>query len=351
MNAFWVFILPVLASFNYVVVSSPSRGLISYCRVNKATGQSGPFEDLITTGLSTPLGMTIDRNADILYVADPGAKAIFAFQLAQQGGSLMTTGQQYTVVPQIEARWVSVDQNGTLFFTDESEGAEKIAYVRYHPAFAQPSDLASLASGPKGVVVPVYRASGGLPMVKKPAGLAVDGMNVYWVNKEGGTDPTVGSVVKAPEHPPLTRTLDAVVRVLASNAENVYGLCASRENLYYTADPAAPAAPGIPASVSGQILGSKKFAKGDRGVISTELTKPRGCAWDGDGAIYIADRGANKIYSVPANMPTFLAVDVQEIADVDDPFGVVAVPALGDSGAAGASFVAAVAALFFVFAM
>ena len=36
--------------------------------------------------------------------------------------------------------------------------------------------------------------------------------------------------------------------------------------------------------------------------ISDRLLGPRGCSWDGDATVYIADKAAGALYSFPGNM-------------------------------------------------
>ena len=55
--------------------------------------------------------------------------------------------------------------------------------------------------------------------------------------------------------------------------------------------------------------------------MSNKLSMPRGCAWDGDGTVYVADRGANAVFSFAGNMPTLDTALLQKAVDFGDAFG------------------------------
>lgn len=55
--------------------------------------------------------------------------------------------------------------------------------------------------------------------------------------------------------------------------------------------------------------------------VSSVLDRPRGCAWDGDGTVYVADRGAGRVYSLPSNMHILSRSDLSEAFEYDDAFG------------------------------
>merc|ERR1719265_785 len=69
------------------------------------------------------------------------------------------------------------------------------------------------------------------------------------------------------------------------------------------------------------VYGVRKTGGGPQ-VVTDRLTNPRGCAWDGDGTIYVADRGANAVFSFAGNMPELGTALLDKAVDFQDAFGV-----------------------------
>ncbi len=57
--------------------------------------------------------------------------------------------------------------------------------------------------------------------------------------------------------------------------------------------------------------------------VSELLTQPRGCAYDGDGTVYVADKGQGAVYSFAANMGVMQPThSLRKVAEFQDAYGV-----------------------------
>jgi hypothetical protein len=124
----------------------------------------------------------------------------------------------------------------------------------------------------------------------------VDGANgrVYWGNKFQGL--TVGSVAGAAAAKPAGQLLQSEEQKGSAPAalettplvDSVTGVCASVQNVFYL-------------DGKNGIFCVKK-AGGVPTQVSSMLARASGCAWDGDGTVYVVDERA--VYRLPANQAT-----------------------------------------------
>mmetsp|Transcript_102930 Transcript_102930/g.332085 ORF Transcript_102930/g.332085 Transcript_102930/m.332085 type:complete len:335 (+) Transcript_102930:111-1115(+) len=279
----------------FLIVSAPRDSRVSYMRISHGmqhrSAQGRPeMKSLIGTGLVHPQGLAVEQKANRLLIADPDARRIFAYPLHVQGDTL-SVGKPGVLVDGVESRWVSVDGLGNIYFTDEPRNQIlKIGRSQTLRANATPRVVFDGAS---------------LTQVSAPGGVASDSFHAYWVNKQVGTQ--VGSVVRGAESLG-TSILQADVQPIAKVTDKSYGICLATNNVFFT-------------QPESTIFGVKK---GGSSVVavSDRLTNPRGCAWDGDGTVYVADRGANAVYSFASNMPTLSAAQLSKTVDFQDAFGV-----------------------------
>lgn len=281
----------------WLLVSQPSSGDISYASLPRGgfLAKGAEMKNLVngTTGLSTPLGIAVDQLRRRLFVTDPVKKEIVAYNLIFSGDPSWLSVSAPTVwADNTEARWVAVDTNGDIFYTDEANN--QILTV----------GLAQAARGDRTGRV-LYDGSV-TSFVSAPGGIAVDGVRLYWVNKQLGSQ--FGSVVSAPKVP-IGTDPNAKISMLAANTDTSYGLCIGMSNLFYT----QPDRQIFGLLASGQ--GGGNFA-----TITDRLMNPRGCTFDGDGTIYVADRGAGAVYSYAGNMQTLGPALVQLTATAEDVF-------------------------------
>lgn len=276
-----------------MIVSTPLRSRISYMLVD-AKGRLGRELPLISSGLLHPQGIAVDQKQNRLLVADPDTRRIFGYPLRTSGrfNDALYVGEARLVADDVEARWVDVDGSGNIWFSDEP--ANQLLRISADKAL-------------RGDVRPEVVYDGqAMSAVSGPGGLALDGFHTYWVNKHIGS--VVGSLVRASEAPDMANEASAV-QAMASNTDKSYGICLGMSSIFYTQP--------------NRVLYGVKKTGGAPVTISEKLTNPRGCVWDGDGTVYIADRGANAIYSFAANMKELSMVQLKKEADFEDAFGVV----------------------------
>lgn len=291
----------------YLIVSAPRFSKVEYMRVGDKQ-----FMPLIDSGLRSPQGLAIDARKSTLYVADPDMRTVFSYQLVFTNGLLMIDAESPKVAAQnVEARWVAIDGVGNLFFTDElTSNIQKVSAENLKKGNPSPEIIYDGAT---------------VSEVNRPGGIAVDNFHVFWTNKAVGTQ--VGSVVKGAEDPETGAAAQSATRI-ARNSNKVYGVCLSQNNVYYT-------------DAQRFLYGVKKNG-GAIATVSDRLLGPRGCSWDGDGTVYVADKVANAIYSFPSNMHMLAPAQMTKVSDFDDAFGVALIQ--------GSSFAAALGVALLAFA-
>lgn len=287
----------------FLIASAPRNHKVSYAAIfsphGSSGGSSGPIQmqDLITESIVAPMGLAVDQVRSLLFVADPQSRKIWQFALRVDGRTLHA-GPAEIAADHTEARWVAVDGLGNIFFSDEPSNT----ILRI-----------SAANALRGQTAPETMYDGtSLNLVSAPGGIATDNFFSYWVNKNAGI--TAGSVIRASarsvgNHSAGGET-DESAEALARNVDRSYGLCLAMGNLYYTQS-------------TGTMSGVKTRGGSAPVTISNTLTSPRGCAWDGDGTVYVADRGANTLYSFAGNMQELATTPLTPAASLEDAFGVV----------------------------
>jgi sugar lactone lactonase YvrE len=251
---------------------------------------------LATEGLVYPVGLAYDGHRSILYVADPkamdGAGCIFSYSITVTGWAI-SAGPMRRAVLNKPARWVTVDSSGTVYFTVEGTG--EIQTVPAGSIEAKPMTLYSTEAN---------------PTVSAPGGIATDGHFLFWANKKDGA--IQGALIKALAHRPKVPTQTAL-GVLAANTNKAYGVCLSHSNVFF--------------SDEGTFLFAvKQTGGGSLETLTGKMLGPRGCAWDGDGTIFVADSKGNAIYSFAANMPKVRGMrQLRKVVDADGPNGLAVI--------------------------
>lgn len=247
-----------------------------------------------------PMGVAADNARMVVYIADPGSAAIIAVpvMINEAENGKLVTGDVKTVVSGCGAHWVAVDGKGNLFYSEaESNELKSIPGValekllQNQPVTIKPVSLYSAAGTPA------------VQAVQKPQGIAVDNFNLYWANGESGYD--VGSVLQGYETPPDIDK-EKLVKLLSQNANEVFGLCISSMHLFYT---------------GGSLVYGMRRSGGTAATISDKLEAPRGCTWDGDGTIYVADKDGNGVFAFAGDTPSLSPRGLVKALEVTDPYG------------------------------
>ena len=110
------------------------------------------------------------------------------------------------------------------------------------------------------------------------------------------------------------------VSEIAKNSNKAYGVCLSQNNVFYT-------------SSQSFMYGVKKSG-GAIATVSDKLLGPRGCAWDGDGTVFVADKTAKAIYSFAGNMHVLAPAQLTKAYEYDDAFGLAVIQAYSTAVAA-----------------
>lgn len=310
----------------YVIVSSPAQSQVLYWEAppfekDVDVGQAQAVEaanggammdpsvnpQTLISGLKGPIGLAVDMPRHGLYVADPEAMKIYRYVLIPTATGL-EVGDQMEVVSNKAARWIAVDAIGSLFFTDEGNN---VIYKVPATQLVKDADMSFMTSGAavgsytSDLSTPISLYDGtSVSAVSAPGGVAVDNFRVFWSNKVFGTQ--VGSVVQGYETPSAANP--TAVTPVALNAIKVYGVCLSSSNVYFTDDKTF-------------MYGVKKVG-GAIATISEKMLGPRGCSWDGDGTVYVADETGNQVWSFPANMKSLSPQRLDKAFQVQGPSGV-----------------------------
>merc|ERR1719389_1408829 len=90
-----------------------------------------------------------------------------------------------------------------------------------------------------------------------------------------------------------------------------YGVCLSENNVFYT-------------NADKTVFAVKKSGSAVA-TISDAFQEPRGCVWDGDGTIYVADKKLGTVSSFAGNMRNLAPSPVSLTVKFEDAFGVAIV--------------------------
>mmetsp|Transcript_15672 Transcript_15672/g.37766 ORF Transcript_15672/g.37766 Transcript_15672/m.37766 type:complete len:333 (-) Transcript_15672:125-1123(-) len=328
----WVVLAAVIAAYfeddvSYLVMSSPERGRISFLRI-EGGNPTGEAEPIVDAGLQSPFGLAIDQGKSVLYVADPQAEKIFSIPFRATRGRLEMAGTPSVAVANTVARWVAVDHLGNLYYTEENPNN---AIFKVQSAALDRHLRGSQLKLHDGAV-----ASG----VSQPGGINSDGFYVYWGNKDSGKER--GSVVRGNARQVNTAVeVDRNLAPMSKSSDTVYGVCTTADNLFYS-------------DSDGVVWGVKKTGGRDA-EVSGDLLRPRSCAWDGDGTVYVADMGVENgvgqkggaIYAFPGSMRSIGPQRMTKMVDFENAFGLALVHAGSVIATLPAAFVVVMAMLIY----
>jgi len=310
LGAFFAQLQPASAGYQpptkFLIISNARNGTIAYTKAGP--GNLSEPHILVSSGLGHPQGIAVDQKRQLLFVADSDLKKVVSYGLSMRDGELVVD-EQTPVAENVESRWVAVDGNGNVYISDELQNqvlrvsarqvldgdtSAKVAYAREASSslYQQPSTV--------------------MTAISAPGGIAVDNFYVYWANKQDGD--TVGTVVKHFEVYPNSSLMEQALQsrqspaVLAKNTPKAYGVCIAMDNVYYTD--------------SENNVYVVKRSGGDPVTVTSDLQSPRGCTWDGDSTIYVADRTAGGIFAISGPRSSLTQTEAQQVLNFEDAFGV-----------------------------
>lgn len=344
------FTAPAMAPQQFLMTSSPTLKKIVWTTLRNFESTEGRAFSLVDTGLVEPKGLAFDRKRGHLYVADSGAKKIFRYTvLADLTGSqpaLSTSGVRLTITEGHPVEWVTIDNDGNLFYTaPDTNNINKIsndvmrriakgeftastlqivsekkfeAQQRASAVIELKRKRLLLKTGIKAFptdappvkphIFSIYEAALN-PHVSSPASVWADGPDLYWTNQERGT--TAGTIIKGeidPKSVPSSKgpkPFPAVAMTYVS--KGAYGLSKTPKMMFFTRNGSIPNT-GL---VSGMLIGTDivlDFVK--------DIAEPRGLVWDNEETMYVADHGKGQVWSFPigrmmANAPITKAVSME----------------------------------------
>lgn len=293
------------ADSEYVFVSQPHRGTVLVAEIDtlSRTLLSKP-QSLIERGLRKPMGIAVDRRRQRLFVADAKSGRVFMYKLIyDENEKIAVEKKRHIVASGAAPHWVAVDEeDGALFCTDEARSAviEVLG-----------EDITRLSEyGAHSAEFHILYSPDTTQAIDKPAGIAVDSSNIFWGNKAHGRHK--GSLVSASEDW-RSRDVPGTVSALSTNVDKVYGVCASGSSVFYTGE-------------RRYVYTARKGNHGrDTRALLSNLREPRGCAWDGDGTVYVADHGGRAVFSFPSSSHTHGSsglVHADKIFEAEEPYGI-----------------------------
>mmetsp|Transcript_113430 Transcript_113430/g.360606 ORF Transcript_113430/g.360606 Transcript_113430/m.360606 type:complete len:405 (-) Transcript_113430:218-1432(-) len=294
-----------------LIMSSPLEKKISYVQLVNFEAVGQVVRPLIDAGLDQPYGVAYHAETGSLYVADYGLQKIFRYGLAVmpcKGGvescgglqwELVVKETQRAVVTDVLARWVGIDKGGNLFYTEEKRNsicrlsahtlndigagytpAENLKHVTFNEAVALHN-----AGSSQDLVVDLYGSNAGAgELVNGPSGLSLDGAgNIVWGNTGGSSGR--GSVVYGIARPKLDANMLPKPTDLAGIVDSPADVAFSAAMVIFSAQDK---------SLYGICNGMQRVT-----LLTDTFVVPRGIIWDGDNTAYVADHGADAVFSIP----------------------------------------------------
>jgi len=273
----------------YLIVSSSVTHQIAYSPISQQVMPGKvQLRTLISSGLTYPQGMAVDPWRKHLYVADPTLGKLVYYVLDPYNEETLYVGPQQLAAAGVEVRWVSVDSLGNVYFTVES--TQQVMRI-------------TAGNLDKGITVPEVVFEGAKNgMVSAPGGIAIDNYFAYWTNK---LNPEKAGTIVRGFHGVESATTD-----LANTNVKSYGVCMAVDNVFFTAE-------------NSDLYGISRLGGNKPVTVSSAYGEPRGCAWDGQNNVYVADKKQNAVFAFPANMPSLREnLPRQLIAYMEGAYGV-----------------------------
>lgn len=348
-----------LMARSVMLISLPVERKVSYVEISDLKAVGGVVRPLVDSGLSNPCGIAYHEKDSTLFVADSELKKIFRYTVklepcpaagcpCDSAGTAcglkyhVSTGKRLTIMENVLTQWVTVDQQGNLYYSDQqAQSVNKLsagAIMRVANGILNPKDLQPTSESQAEALQAAAEASGTVSAaslaamamytagsnknVVSPAGVVADATEVYWANQAGGSGggTTIGAGPSVPQEPVLAQGGSSGPSAfqtykLAGGVDAAYGIAQTDGLIVFTDD-------------SNYVYCvAKSGSAGGRPTALVEGTlAPRGIVWDGSGTVFVADSGTDTIYSMPSGHCA-AGVPMQQAAYVHGPFGLALIKA------------------------
>lgn len=295
------------ASSTYLISSFPDLRQVAYTRL-----PDNVWRPLVIGNVSSPQGVAVDPANSRLFVADPPQGMIYWFPLIKRSDGLLETGNRYVAVEGYNARWLAVNSIGDLYFTGEEIVPPPQSV--YGSIYRQ--DAVKIAMGDPTLPTELYtRSNSGNPnpAVWMPGGIAVDSFNIYWGNRESGT--TYGSLLRGNRQNVGLINAEAGILHLSSQADDVRGIAITGTEAFFLSTSGVYGVSKMQSTeVTDANVGLVSAGPSRDGVATWD---PQSIAYDGDGSLYMSDKSAGAVWTVPA-----LSASIQPVAKFVDAPGI-----------------------------
>lgn len=353
---------PGLVPRQFLLISSPATGKIGYTELATFHSKDGSTRPLVSSGLKEPAGLAWDTKRGHLYVADRAEHAIFRYTVGYNshfpdgGDGLFISGPRVDIAVKCSAEWVALDQSGNVYFTDRDTNSvnkisknvidelatalyeaedlvvnheEQLEQAAFDTMRAKNGTNKTIKISPSysKVVEALYE---GAPKVAMPAGVASDGLNLFWANGMGAAgmlpDGSPGGAVVSrglanPKNLPASSFASGVPPAfpsiaLVNGSDTAYGLVKTNKMVFYTSVQ----------NGKGKVKGVSQYGGAAASPVdfATELREPRGLAWDGDGTLYVADQETSKVWTLAAGA-AYSDGPITEVVDFAGAYGLALV--------------------------
>jgi hypothetical protein len=338
-----------------LIVSSPAEQKVSFTQLANFQSINGTVLPIMDGGLVSPMGIAWDAPRSALYVCDSSLKKIFRVKLKAvectglhdecrgMPYKLAVEGNQDTIVEKVLSQWAAVDNDGSLYFSDQDSHSVSKLSVEYIDQIVR-GELSSrdllltsepVAEGeeaaresiegdsqednstktedsiPKPSILRLYE-KGASPNVGTPAGVVVAGPALYWANQDGGF--SAGSVSYGKTSPRVKVVQDDGPTFpsskMSNNTASAFGIAVTGNKVVYADNE--------------QTIWASSRGTGEVVPLTKSLMKPRGLVWDGDNTVYVADQEGNSVASIPVGLLK-AGAPVTHALHIHAPFGVALV--------------------------
>jgi hypothetical protein len=306
-----LFVTAVESYSSYLFYSSPETNSIHKARILSSVEQSRnekmTFHKLAgAENIKQPSGIAVDSFRKVMFVVDrEDNRGLYAARIYFNHLGTLALEAPVKIVDGLTSDWVAVDSSGKLFFAAFNKlwslSADAVS-DRIDAGSVSTDDLApKAASEGETTTFEMLYDGGSVKGLNTPQGIAADGYHIFWANGQNGQQD--GTVVQGLETPFGSEKTTS----LTTNLATAHGVCITPLRVFYTDEE--------------QKVYSTKLTGGTVTTITSELSTPRGCAYDGDSTVYIADDKGNKIVSLAGAGANLGGRRLVHIASVKHPFG------------------------------